>query len=266
MRPTLFTIGSIPIRGYGLMVAIGFLVAIFVASHRAKKQGISSQDISDLGFYILISAMLGARFFHYFQHLDEYGSFWSVFKVWEGGLAYYGGFILALAVGVIYLYQKKLPIGKFLDVLSPCMILGLSIGRIGCFMAGCCFGKETSLPWGIPVRWTLLDSSDINLYLHPTQLYSSISLFIIFLILINIQKYMKFPGQLFLFSVISYSIFRFLIDFIRYYSIEERIGILATSQFISIITGITSLAFMIVILMRKKYKVAAGLSNNRVNK
>lgn len=251
MRPTLFTIGSIPIHGYGLMLAIGFLVAIFVASHRAKKRDIPSQNVFDLGLYILVSALLGARIFHFFQHLDEYSSFWSVFKVWEGGLVYYGGFLLALAVCIIYLYQKKLPIGKFLDVIGPPMILGLGIGRIGCFLAGCCFGKETSLPWGVPVKWTLMEASNINLHLHPTQLYSFISLFIIFIILINLEKYMRFSGQLFLLTVISYSLFRFLIDFLRYYSVDERIGFLATSQVISIIAGITSLGLMIVILMRK---------------
>jgi phosphatidylglycerol:prolipoprotein diacylglycerol transferase len=254
MRPTLFKIGPISIHSYGLMVAIAFLVAIFVAANRAKKEGIPAQNIFDLGLYILVSAFLGARIFHFFQHLEDYSSFWEVFRVWEGGLSYYGGFISAFIVSIIYLQINKLSIERYLDILGPSMILGLSIGRVGCFLAGCCFGKETSLPWGIPSRWTLLDSGDV--YVHPTQIYSSVSLFTIFVVLIILRKYMRFSGQLFLLTVIMYSGFRFLIDFIRFYTPEERMGILATSQVLSIILGTFALIIMIVFILRHRKKYA----------
>lgn len=255
MRPTLFKIGPVPIRGYGLMIAICFLVAIYVAARRAKKEGMLPQTIFDLGLYILISALIGARILHALQHPGSYESFLDFLKVWEGGLSYYGGFILALLVSIFYIRGKKLSVAKISDIVAPSVMLGFSIGRIGCFLAGCCFGKPTSLPWGVTfpegsLAWMELGSQKI----HPTQIYDSILLFSIFIILIAVRKYMKFPGQLFLFSVIIYSVSRFSIDFLRYYSPEERVGSLADSQVISIIAGVTSLIFMIVISRRQIVK------------
>ncbi len=256
MRPTLFRIplpliGSLPVRGYGLMVAIGFLVAIYVAARRAKNRGLPSQAIFDLGLYVLVSALFGARIFHFLQHRSDYSSFWDVFKIWEGGLAYYGGFILAFAVAILYLRSRKLPIARVADIIAPSLILGLGIGRIGCFLAGCCFGKPTSLPWGItfPERslaWIEIGAQKV----HPTQLYSFAGLMAIFIILIAVQRYMKFPGQLFLICVLVYSVHRFLIDFMRYYIPDERIGSLATSQVMSIVAGAAALVVMIVFIVR----------------
>ena len=252
MRSTLFRIGPLPIRGYGLMVAIAFLVAVYVAARRAKKEGVPPQAIFDLSLYILISALLGARVFYILQHRDSYSSFVDVLRIWQGGLVYYGGFALALVVAVLYLRWKKLPIGKVADVLGPSLVLGMSIGRIGCFLAGCCFGKPTSLPWGVTfpedsLAWMEIGSQKI----HPTQLYSVVSLFSIFIILLILRRHMKFSGQLFLFSVLMYSVYRFLIDFVRYYTPDARIGSLATSQVISIGTGTIAFAVMIVITVQR---------------
>lgn len=239
------------------MVAVAFLVAIYVAARRAEKEGILSQRIFDLGLYILISALLGARIFHALQHPGSYSSFLDVLKVWEGGLTYYGGFILAFVVSVLYLRWKKLSIAKVVDILGPSLILGMSIGRIGCFLAGCCFGKPTSLPWGVTFpegsfAWMELGEVPI----HPTQLYSTVSLFSIFIILLILRRYMKFSGQLFLFSVLMYSIHRFLIDFLRYYTPDERIGSLTTSQVMSIVAGATALVFMIVLTVRQSSRAS----------
>lgn len=233
------------------MVAIGFLVAIYVAARRAKKWGIPPQAIFDLGLYVLVSALFGARIFHFLQHRSDYSSFWDVLKIWEGGLAYYGGFILAFVVAVLYLRSRKLSIARVADVIAPSLMLGLGIGRIGCFLAGCCFGKPTSLPWGItfPERslaWIEIGAQKV----HPTQLYSFISLMAIFTILIVLQRYMKFPGQLFLTCVLIYAVHRFLIDFVRYYTPDERIGSLATSQVMSIVAGAAALVAMIVFIAR----------------
>ena len=256
MRPTLFRIplpliGSLPVHGYGLMVAIGFLVAIYIAARRAKKRGVPSQAIFDLGLYVLVSALVGARILHFLQHRSSYSSFVDVLKIYEGGLAYYGGFILAFVVAVLYLRSRKLSIARVAVIISPSIVLGLGIGRHGCFLAGWCFGKPTSLPWGItfPERslaWIEIGAQKI----HPTQLYSSISLMAIFTILIVLQKYMKFPSQLFLTCVLMYSVHRFLIDFVRYYTPDERIGSLATSQVMSIVAGAAALVVMIVFIVR----------------
>ena len=224
MRPTLFAIplpviGSLPIRGYGLMVALGFLVAIYVAAQRARKEGIPPQTIFDLGLYILISALVGARIYHLIQKPSLYSSYLDLLKVWEGGLTYYGGFILAFIVTILYLRWKKLSIGKVSDILATSAMLGVGIGRIGCFLAGCCFGKPTSLPWGVSFPENSLAWYEIGAQkIHPTQIYSSINLFTIFIILIFLRRYIRFPGQLFLSCVFLYSVHRFFIDFLRYYT------------------------------------------------
>ncbi len=263
MRPTLFKLGALPIRGYGLMVAIAFLVATYVAARRAEKKGISSQIIFDMGLYILVSAMLGARIFHALQHLDTYDSFWDVLKLWQGGLAYYGGFMLALVVSILYARKKKLPTGTILDIFGPSLILGVGIARIGCFLAGCCFGKPTSLPWGVTFPEGSLPWFELGLQkIHPTQLYSVLSLLCIFTILMIIQKHMKFSGQLFLFCVIMYSVHRFLIDFLRYYAPEERMGTLATSQVMSIIGGVIAVAVMIALMVRRASDADAVEANH----
>lgn len=262
MRPTLFKIGPLPVHGYGLMLALGFLIATYIAARRAEKEGIPSQTIFDMGLLLLISAVLGARVFHILQHPRSYGSITDIVGIWRGGLsglAFYGGFLMALAAGIVYLRWKRLSAGKVLDIFAPSLALGVGIGRLGCFLAGCCFGKPTSLPWGITFPENSLPTLEMGHAekIHPTQLYSFISLFSIFIILLILRKHIKLRGMLFLLSVLMYSIHRFLIDFMRYYTADERIGKLATSQVMSIIAGIVAIAAMIVLVARKAPDVSS---------
>jgi phosphatidylglycerol---prolipoprotein diacylglyceryl transferase len=247
MRPTLFTIGSLPIRSYEVLVAIGFLIALYIAIQRAKKKNIPFRFILDLGLYVLISGFVGARIFYILQHIRSYDSLSNAFSsIWEGGLTYYGGFVLASFVGFIYLRSIRLPIAEVMDIIAPSLALGEGIARIGCFLAGCCFGKPTNLPCGVTfpentLTGIITDSQKV----HPTQLYSSVILFCIFIILIIFQKYAKFSGQLFLSYMIMYSIYRFSIDFLRYYNPEEHLGIFAYSQVTSLVLGLTAIIIMI---------------------
>ena len=263
MRPTLFKIGPLPIHGYGLMMAIAFLLATYIAARRAEKDGIPSQTIFDLGLLLLVSAVVGSRVFHILQHPGSYGSIMDIVGIWRGGLsglAFYGGFILALVAGILYLRWKKLPVAKVLDIFAPSLMLGVGIGRIGCFLAGCCFGKPTSLPWGITFPENSLPALELGRVakVHPTQLYSFMSLFSIFVILLILRKHIKLKGMLFLLSVLMYSIHRFLIDFMRYYTADEYTGKLATSQVMSIIVGIAGIAAMIVLVVRRGPNVSAA--------
>lgn len=247
MRPTLFTIGSLPIRSYEVMVALGFLIALYIAVRRAKKKNIPFRFMFDLGLCILISGFVGARIFYILQHIRSYDSLADTFSmIWEGGLTFYGGFVLASLVGFIYLRSRRLPIAGVVDIIAPSLALGEGISRIGCFLAGCCFGKPTGLPFGVTfpensLTGIITDSQKV----HPTQLYSSIILFCIFIILITFQRYTKFSGQLFLSYMIMYSIYRFSIDFLRYYTPEEHLGILASSQVTSLVLGLLAIIIMI---------------------
>jgi phosphatidylglycerol:prolipoprotein diacylglycerol transferase len=238
------------------MLAIAFLVATYIAVHRAKKEGIPAQIIFDLGILLLLSAVIGARIFHILQHRQSYSSLTEIMAIWRGGLSgltFYGGFILALIAGIIYLRWRKLSVAAVTDILAPPMILGTGIGRIGCFLAGCCFGKPTSLPWGITFPENSLATLELGQIekLHPTQLYSFISLLGIFIILLILEKHIKTKGLLFILSVLMYSIHRFFIDFLRYYTQDEYTGIFTTSQFMSIIAAVAAVAFMIFLAKRR---------------
>jgi len=262
MRSTLFAIGSLPIQSYGIMVAIGFLLAVYVAIRRAKKRDIPSQFIFNLSLYVLISGFVGARIFNILQHIRSYDSLSDALRIWEGGLTYYGGFVFASLVGFLYLRSKKLPIVEVLDVIAPSLALVEGIGRIGCFLAGCCYGKPTDLPCGVTfpensLTRILTDSQKV----HPTQLYSTVILFGIFIILIVLQRFMKFSGQLFLSYLIMYSIYRFSVDFFRYYSPEEHIGILVSSQATSLVIGLIALIIMIVKIFRGWFIFHFNLGN-----
>lgn len=256
MRPTLFKIGPIPVHGYGLMLAVAFLVSIYIAARRAEKEGIPSQTIFDLGLLLLISSVFGARIFHIVQHPKSYGSVMDIIGIWQGGLsglAFYGGFILALTAGVLYMRWKKLSIPQVLDILAPSLLLGVGIGRLGCFLAGCCFGKPTSLFCGITFPEHSLATMEMGhvAKVHPTQLYSFISLVSLFIILLILRKYIRIKGMLFILSVLMYSIHRFLIDFLRYYTEAEKIGGLTTSQVMSIIAGTISAVILIIMIIRR---------------
>ncbi len=250
MKPILFTIGSLSIGSYGVMVAIGFLVGFYVSYIRAKSKDISPKIIIELALLVLVSGIGGARIFHAVQHIESNG-----FVILEGGLAFYGGFIFACLIGFAYLRSMALPIPEMMDIITPSLAIGEAIGRIGCFLAGCCYGRPTDSPLGV----TYPQESLTCLLLkgqrsYPTQIFSSISLFLIFFILIIISKRMVFSGQLFLIYAIIHSVYRFLIDFFRAYTTVEYIGILATSQVISLLIGLTALFIMIIILLRRKLK------------
>jgi phosphatidylglycerol:prolipoprotein diacylglycerol transferase len=256
MQPVLFKIGSFPVHSYGVMFAVAFLIATYIAARRAEKEGIPSQTIFSLGLLLMVSAIVGARVFHILQHTRSYGFLTNIAEIWESGLsglAFYGGFILALVVGSVYIRWGGLSVAGVMDILAPSLMLGTGIGRVGCFLAGCCFGKPTSLPWGV----TFPESSMVTLELgrmekiHPTQLYSFVSLLVIFFILLVLRKHMKIKGMLFLVSILMYSVHRFFIDLLRYYTPDERMGSLATSQVMSIIAAIVSIAIMIFLNTRQ---------------
>jgi phosphatidylglycerol:prolipoprotein diacylglycerol transferase len=148
MHPILFEFGPITIYSYGFFVALGFLTALIIARIFAKKNDIDQQLISDMISTILVSALMGARVlyiiinFKYYQH-----NLIAMFKIWDGGLVFYGGFIFAVTGSYIFMKYKKMNLWKTADIISPGIALGHSIGRLGCFSAGCCYGKECSYPW-----------------------------------------------------------------------------------------------------------------------
>ena len=215
MHPIFLKFSYITIHTYGFFVAMGFLAGILLAKSEAKRMGIDHEKIMDLCFYIMIAAIAGSRLFYVvINHEFFLSNPLDIFKIWNGGLVFYGGFIVALLTAFIYLKIHKIPVWRTTDIAALSLAMGHFLGRLGCFSAGCCFGKECDLPWA--VTFTHPETlAPIGIPIHPTQLYSSISNLIIFFFLWFFRKRTKFDGQLFWMYVLIYGIARSLIEIFR---------------------------------------------------
>lgn len=205
------------VYSWGAMVAIGFLCGILVSIWLAKREKMDYLYIVDLAFYVLVSAIVGGRVFYVIQFWKDYqGKFWQIFAVHEGGLVFFGGLIFSLATILVYTNLKKIDLWKLLDVITPGFALGYAIGRIGCFLNGCCYGCPTDLPWGVKFPAGSLAAYEFpGVALHPTQLYSVFAGLFMFAVLMYLWKYRVFDGEIFLIGMILYSVYRFLVEFLR---------------------------------------------------
>ncbi|OEG69713.1 hypothetical protein ATZ36_07900 [Candidatus Endomicrobiellum trichonymphae] len=218
MHPILFTFGNFTIYTYGFFVATAFIAAIFYLSHSIKKSKekiISQDDLYSLVMYIMIFSVAGARLFFVFTDLNEFILYpLSIFKIWQGGLVYYGGFIAVIIFAYAYAKRKKIPLLKLGDFFAPALALGHALGRIGCFFAGCCYGKESSLPWTV----VFINEHSLAVRgksLHPTQLYEAFANFLLFVFLHFYSRKEHKSGVSFAVYIISYAVLRFIIEFFR---------------------------------------------------
>lgn len=244
MRRVLFEIPlpflhkGFPVYSYGFMLMVAFFVAIAIARWRAGKEAIDPNKITDLGIYLVCAGILGARVFYVIQYFENYrDNLFGIFKVYEGGLVYYGGLFAAIVTLFVFARKHRLSFLKILDIVTPSTILGLGFGRIGCFLNGCCFGKVAPhVPWAIQFPRTmdktgiidgspaflhqyelgLVQLSDTHAFpIHPTQLYSFLADVALFFILSVFFKYRKRNGEVFLLFGIGYPIIRFCMELLR---------------------------------------------------
>jgi phosphatidylglycerol---prolipoprotein diacylglyceryl transferase len=236
MHPILFTIGPFTIYSYGVMLAIAFLVSFNLASTRCKIFGIKKDNLSTLFFVLLISGIIGARLLYVLSNLDFFiGYPFEIFMINKGGLVFSGSLIVAPVFGILYAKKAGITITDGADLLAPFIALGHAIGRIGCFLNGCCYGRPTESVFGMQFPF-----SPVKLY--PTQLFSAAGLFIIFLVLFFMQKRRAFKGQIISLYLIVYGVFRFFIEFLRG-DLEPIFHNISLTQAISlafILTGILS--------------------------
>ncbi len=245
------SLGPITIYTWGLLVGLGFLLAWLWALYQAKKYKFDPGKITNLVFLIVGGAVLGARLLFVLENYELFvGDFWGIFKLWQGGMSYYGGFIGGVLAALIYLKQAKLEIKKVLDILAQSTALGIAVGRIGCFLINDHLGGITSLPWGI----RHLDQS----VRHPVALYLSLSGLLCFIFLIIIKRYIKTKGLLLCLFLFWYGLLRFLLDFTRSkethlpFTDKHYLG-LTLSQYISI--GVFLVAIGLFLSWKAKRKV-----------
>lgn len=247
MYPVILKIGNFTIHSYGIMMALAFITGIFIAKKNLRFLNLPADLVYDLAIYIIISSIIGARLFYVIVYIDYYlKNPLEIIKVYKGGLVYYGGFIGAIIGGILFAYINKINFFKLADTVMPALSIGQSIGRIGCFLNGCCYGKTTDCFCGV-VFPILLDKTPRI----PTQIISSFFNFLIFLILFIRFKKRKFNGELVSFYLVLYGIFRFIIEFFR----DDPRGdiffnFLSISQIISIVA-----IFLGIILYFIKYNL-----------
>ena len=253
-------IGPIPIRMYGLMIGIGFLLGILLASRRAKKEGIDPERILDMGVYLLLAAIVGSRLLYVLVSLQEFERNWlDVFAIWKGGLVFYGGLIGAVVIGVWYVRRHALPVWKVADIIAPYIALGHMFGRFGCFFAGCCYGAPCASSVGITFSDTH-SLAPLGVSLYPTQLFEAGGEFMNFLLLVTLYRHRKFDGQIFWLYAALYSILRFIVEFFRGDAARGLWfdGVISTSQIIAILMFCGSLAMLWVLGREKPVPAPAG--------
>ncbi len=227
MHPVIASFGPLTIYSYGFMLALAFASGILLAIFLGRKKGLSAELILDLALLVLVFSIIGARLFYVVGFWDIYKSNWiKIFYVQEGGLVFLGGLFFALLTVWTFALFKKTPLLKLLDVIAPGAVLGYSIGRIGCFLNGCCYGVATQSFLGVKFP---------QLYeLHyPTQLFSSLVNLLIFFFLLFLWPRAKKDGVVFYTAFFMHLTYRFLIEFLRDYPVRFM-GILTYSQILSI--------------------------------
>jgi len=209
MYPTLLTLGSLNIHTYGLSIATGFIVGLLVALHLGKSEGFHSAQMLDIGLITILCAIIGSRLAYVLLNVTYYVHHpLDIFKMWQGGLVFSGGLVAVALAMIWYLKRRHLPFWKVGDVCAPAAALGQAIGRMGCFMAGCCYGSKVDPdhPLGvafpedpeslIPGMYQNPDLSQPVCYLHPTQIYESLAALVIFFVLLAVDRRKPFHGFL----------------------------------------------------------------------
>lgn len=213
MFPVLFRIGPVPVYTYGFMVSMGFVLGYFLLTHYWAEEGLDEDDAVNLYLILVVGSIVGARLTYVLSYPQFFGDPWDIVRIWKGGLTIMGGAFLSFLMFVAYCRRNSLKTALILDLFSPCIFLGLIVGRLGCFGYGCCFGKPTELPWGLIFAGT--DPLNPPVPRHPTQIYTSLIMVVLFLL---IRAYRNRPhpdGMVAVVFVYLYSLYRFVIEFIR---------------------------------------------------
>ncbi|NLW81164.1 MAG: prolipoprotein diacylglyceryl transferase [Desulfovibrionales bacterium] len=243
MFPTIFEIapfilfgiqlGPFALHTYGLFVAAAFLMGIAWSMREAREQGLDPHLLSDLGFYLILGSILGARLLYvlinplYFWHNPQ-----EILMFWKGGLVFSGGAILATIFALVFLKRKKQDYWLWMDALAPGIGLGEAIGRIGCLAAGCCYGASCDLPWAVTFYHPEA-LAPLHVPLHPTQLYHSLAGLACFAVLLALKPKVNHPGWRMGIFLIMFGSFRFIIELFRA-DYRGSLGLFSVTQLIAL--------------------------------
>src|SRR5919204_1918987 len=265
MYPRLFELGPITVYTYGVLLAAAYLLGLRLAMVRAEKRGLDHNRVLDLGIYIIISALVGAKLL---LLITDFRTFRAdpaeLLTLARSGGVFYGGLILAVIVALWYIRRAGLPLWTTCDVFAPGIALGHVVGRFGCLFAGCCYGKPTTKPWGITFTDPFAAANvgtPLGVHLHPTQLYEAgAELLILIGLLLTEKKGKPYAGRTFWIYILLYAISRYVIEIFRG---DDRgmVGIFSTSQFISLI--LAPLAIVMLVYLARAQSPAPKTARKR---
>ena len=248
MHPIAFKIGNFPIYFYGVMMVAAYLTVLILVKFTHKFEGFTVEEAVDITIYAVAGGVIGARIFYAFLNFGKFiKAPLHVFFVREGGLSWHGGLMGAFIALLIFSKLKKVSLGKVCDYAAVHSVIALAVGRIGCFLNGCCYGKECSVPWAVEFKGANLPGLR-----HPTQLYESFMLIAAFLFLIWWWKRKKFNGEMTMIMFILYGIIRFIVEFFRENTPDQYLmGIpLSLAQYLSL--AFILIFGILVVVKRKK--------------
>lgn len=238
MHPYLFHFGSVAVPTYGVLVALGMAVALFIITKLAREQGLKPDLVANLAIYCAFAGIIGAKLFmflfdwrEYFGHPERMFSRESL----QAAGVFQGGLLLAIVVAYFYMRTMGLPWLKTADIFAPGIAIGHAIGRLGCLMAGCCYGRECSAPWAISFHSpeaAELSGTPLNVPLHPTQLYESLAEVAIFAFLYTRVRREHQQGEVIGWYLVLYSVARIVVEFFRFHEQNTVLG-LSLTQWIS---------------------------------
>jgi len=229
------------------MMVVGFMLGIWRAVRVSKKRyDIDPDRVYDIALVCLLGGVIGARVV--FILLNPGTENWRDFlAVWQGGLSFHGGLGLAMLLGYIYTRIAKLSFWKVADLIAPSVAIGYAFTRIGCFLNGCCYGAPTSLPWGVRFH----ENGILTPPSHPTQLYATVANLLIFWLLVKLERMHRTPGFVFIGYLGLYSIYRFLIEYLRSgYTASQWAYGLTQAQAVSLAVVVVSAVLMLTVFRR----------------
>lgn len=250
-------IGPLTLHTYGVLLAVAFLAGLWAAGRQARKDGQSSERITDLAVYVLIAGLIGAKLLLLALDWPYYSENPRLlFTILQSGGVFYGGLLAALPVAWWYTRRHRLQGWRTADVLAPGVALGQAIGRLGCFAAGCCWGRAAEVPWAVSftnVQAARTVGTPLDTPLHAVQLYESLAVLAIFFTLLWIARRKRFHGQVVVAYVVLYAAARFVIEFYRGDASRGTVlgGLLSTSQFIAVLM-VAGAALLLPYLLKKQ--------------
>jgi len=247
--PLLGSVGPLTIYTYGVLLAAAYLGGLQLAIMRGRQRGLDSTRVLDLGIYIIISALIGAKLLLLITDFRSFaGNPQALLDLVRSGGVFYGGLLVAVTVALFYIRKVGLPLWTTCDVFAPGIALGHVVGRLGCFFAGCCYGRPTTVPWAITFTSPYAAANvgtPLNIPLHPTQLYEAGAEALILIILLTTERRgRQFAGRTFWLYMLMYALSRYVIEIYRG-DPRGTVFMFSTSQFISVLLVPLALAMLV---------------------